>query len=209
MITDTIGLLPIFNLLTGHSYVVTLVICFIISPVMLYLIGIIGESRFVPILPRKQFLSFMPGDIFTAWGTANLLVMSQKLPNGIFWYNNLMFHLIILIGAIIAAILITHGELNPEPGAISYKRRAVLSPTKIYHNLGLYGLYGYIIITTFVACAAGGINFWTIIKAVSPFLIWIIFLLTEGKVTRKTKLLRVNNAHVYDWQPLWVTLRKK
>lgn len=203
MNADTIGLLPIFNLLAGRSYLDTLLICLTISPLMMIFVGLIGESRFIKLDPWHQFLSFFPGDLFLSWGVANGLFLSQRLTIKVSWYNNTLFHIGILLGAFFVAIMITRMELRADPDKpYAFPRRALTSPTKLYHNFALYGFYGYLATSTYVACIAGGMG-WNTLYAALPFGGWIILLLTEGKSTKLTREQRIKCAHVEDWSPIW------
>lgn len=203
---EKIGLLPGFGWIADHSFLWTLLICWALTPGMMFVIGLVGESRLIPWTPSYQFLSFLPGDFFLGGMAAGLLVLSRQLPAERHLYNNGWFHLVLLLGAAAVAVIITRGEYNDPNG---YGHRAVLSPTKLYHNLLLYGGYGYIIVATLVALVAWAVMqhemafTGLLVLCLLPGLIWVGLLVVEQKVPENVKRDRVHNAHVNDWSPIW------
>lgn len=125
----------------------------------------------------------------------------------------------VLVGALAVSFLITRGEYNDPNG---YGHRAVLSPTKLYHNGVLYGLYGYVIVVVLVALIGGlWVNwswesFGALVVCLVPMLLWFLclvleqndaflekFAATNGQTAQDVKDQRVESAHVDDWQPIW------
>lgn len=143
-------LLGPFNWLLGHNFPITLLLCLLLSPVGMILVGLVGEARLVPLSPRKQFLGFMPGDIFLGIGAALLLTVAQDLPYGQ-WYNNLLVHQVLLGITMVVALVMTIVELVSK----FYPFWAIVSPTKLYHNFLLYGGYGYMIVLLVFAGGSG------------------------------------------------------
>lgn len=206
---DKIGLLPILDLLAGHSYWVTIILCLSVTPIALYVIGAIFESRKVPILPNKQFASFIPGDIFLSFGVCGGLVLAQQLPDGYFWYNSSIFHVAALIITLTVAVAMYMNELiNAASGSqFAFTVKAMKSPTKIYHDFALYGLLGYVAGTTYIALIVnvikGGIPVATLLGSMWPIFVWLLLLFTEGLWPEQYRLNRVRFAHVEDWKPIW------
>ncbi len=206
---DKIGLLPMLDLLAGHSYGVTILLCLAVTPIALYVIGAIFESRIVPILPNKQFASFIPGDIFLSFGVCGGLVLAQQLPDGYFWYNGALFHNIAYFIAIIIAIKMYLSELDrAETGSeFAFTVRAMKSPTKIYHDFVLYGLLGYVASTTYIALIVnvikGIIPVAALLDSMWPIFVWLLLLFTEGLWPEQYRLNRVRFAHVQGWKPIW------
>lgn len=79
---DKIGLLLGFGWLADHGIFGTLAICMAITPGMMFVLGLVGESRLLPWTANKQFLSFIPGDVFLGFAVAGMLVLAQRLPSG-------------------------------------------------------------------------------------------------------------------------------
>jgi len=202
--SNTIGLLPGFGFLTGHSFIVTLLICWAITPFGHLLVGLVLESRLVSIQPSKQFLSFFPGDLFLGVPVATFLVMAQNVRSQDRWFNSLGFHVFVLIGALVVATLLTRMEV--KDGA--YPPRAIKSPTKIYHNFALYGLYGYVAVVSLTAVFAG--NHWdsgSIVAAVVAMVfgfVWVSFVVMDNKLSKADSVKKASHAHVADWKPIWV-----
>lgn len=205
-IADRIGLLPGFGWIADHGFWVTLLICLAITPIGHQLVGIIGESRWVPISPFKQFLSYFPGDVFLGMSVAALLVLAHKLPDEQHFYNARWFHLVVLTVTVVVALYVTKLEYNDPNG---YGHRAVLSPTKLYHNILLYGAYGYVIVVTLIATVVALSSGWNwgwfglVVLGLLPGLVWASLLVIENRVSDQIKLDRVRYAHVNDWEPIW------
>lgn len=206
-VADKIGLLPGFGWIAGHNFWITLVLCLLFTPIGHCLVGLVFESRFVPLSPTKQFLSFFPGDVFLGMMTAGLLALAHQLPAEQRWYNATLWHVpvwntLVFTGAILVAVLLTRQEYRDAGKPGGYTRRAMRSPTKIYHNYLLYGGYGYIIVTTLVAVVAAGRSWWLAL-ALLPGLVWVGCLVADNFVSSETKQSRVDNAHIEHWRPFW------
>jgi len=207
-ISNTIGLLPGFGFLTGHSFYVTLLICWAITPVGHLLVGLVGESRLVPLRSSEQYLSFFPGDLFLGTAVAGYLVLAGEVRHEDRWFNSLGVHLVVLIGALVVASLLTLMEL--KGGA--YPPRAIKSPTKIYHNFVLYGLYGYVAFVSLMAVFVGmNWNAGSVVAAsVSTIfgLVWVRFVFIDSTLTREESAKKAMHAHISDWKPIWVRRSK-
>ena len=202
---DKIGLLSGFSWMAGHGILVTVLICWGLTPVGHLVVGLVGESRWVPISPNKQYLSFFPGDLLLGMTAASLLVLAQRLPDTERWYNSTIWHVIVLVGALVVASGLTFMEWKGE----FYPHRAIMSPTKLYHNFLLYGGYGYVIVATLIAVVAGGpwspmYGVWLFLCLV-PSLVWIKFLERDNSLKGSVARSIADHAHIADWQPLWST----
>ena len=195
---DKIGLLPGFGWVTDHEFLPTLVICLMITPVGHLVVGLVGESRLVPLSPGMQFLSFFPGDLFLGAMAAGLFVRAQNMPSESRWYNATWWHLLVLIVALLVATGMTY--LEWKSGV--YPTRAIFSPTKIYHNLLLYGGYGYVITVTLVALAFGSAKkAWVLV--VLPGLVWGVLVVKDNSLSAAEASEKAQHAHVEDWRPIW------
>lgn len=207
-IADKIGLLPGFGWMADHGFWATLAICWALTPVAMIVIALLGESRLLPLSPRYQFLAFFPGDLFLGGMVAGLLVVAGQLPAESHWYNAWWWHVLVLIGAVVVAVVITLGEYNDPDG---YGKRAVLSPTKLYHNILLYGGYGYVIVVTLIAVCAwlwgnwSWANAWPVGLSLLMGLVWVAMLVADGRMSNEIDRSRVRYAHVNDWKPIWTS----
>lgn len=215
---DKIGLLPGFGWLANlPSFWATLAVVWLITPVMMFVVGLVFEGRMLPISPRHQFLSFFPGDLFLGAMTAGLLTLARRLPDGHHWYNAWWWHVPVLVITCVVAFVITKGEYSDPNG---YGHRAVLSPTKLYHNGVLYGLYGYVVVVLLVAVTTMVVQStsWTLgllyLLTLVPGAVWACLLVLEqndaflerivpGVSAEEVKKERMENAHQSDWRPLW------
>lgn len=217
---EKVGLLPGSDWMAGHGLLATIIIVMAVTPGMMFVIGIIGESRWLPISPKRQFLSFFPGDIFLGMAVAGLLVNAGHLPDARAWYNSTPWHVVVLVGALAVAGGMTYGEYRASSvQGQGYAKRALLSPTKLYHNVVLYGGLGYVGFSTLVANTAGLVMDFSadelggFLICLIPGAVWISFLLLEqnDRFLRRitgipgdlVKTTRVKNAHVANWRPIW------
>ncbi len=205
-VPDRIGLPPFLDWTVGHDFLVTLLICWAITPGMMILVGLIGEFRLIPLSPSTQFLSFFPGDLFLGAGVACLLTAARGLPDDRRWYSAPIVHLLVMVAAVSAAIYLTRGEW--KGGA--YPKMAILSPTKLYHNGALYGAYGYLAVVVFIADVAGlgwGEIFaggW-MTRALIFIGIWVVLVVSEGKIFGPAGMAqKARHAHVETWPYGWL-----
>lgn len=204
---DKIGLLPALSWFADHGFIVTLLICLGLTPVLHCFIGLALEGRVVPLAPSKQFLSFFPGDIFLGLMAAGLLVLARGLPSGDRWYNASWWHIALLIATVSFAVLSTYVEWKSGV----YPTKAILSPTKIYHNIFLYGGYGYVIVSTLVAVIAG--SSWTgrtaslMVLSLLPGAVWVALVIRDNSLDPATAKVKAGYAHTADWKPIWLSLK--
>lgn len=200
---ERIGLPGPFGLLAGHSFLVTLLICWATTPGVMYALAVVLEGRFPSLSLRDQFLSFWPGDLFLGAMAAGLLTLAQRLPDEARWYNSLSWHGLVLCATAVAAIFLTYGEW--KSGA--YPTRAIFSPTKLYHNGVLYGLYGYVIVVTLVAVIFG--SSWSeklaalFVLVLVPGVIWAALVYKDNTLPPQEKQHKFEQSHTATWKP-WV-----
>jgi hypothetical protein len=201
-IADRIGLLPGFGWMADHNFWVTLAVCLVITPIGHLVVGLIGESRLVPISPSYQFLSFFPGDVLLAVSVAGLLRLAADIDEKSAWYNDGRWHVAVLVVAMLLAGLATWDEWRSG----IYPTRAIFSPTKLYHNGVLYIGYGYVIVTALIAVVFGRGVDWLFIAALVPALIWLFLVGYDSTLNKKHPALvkqKAGSAHVANWSPIW------
>lgn len=201
-VADRIGLLPGFGWMADHNFWVALVICIAITPIGHLVVGLIGESRIVPIAPSWQFLSFFPGDLFLGVMAAGLLSLGADVSGGQHWYNATWWHGLVFGSAVIVAVVATYSEWKSGV----YPTRAIFSPTKLYHNGLLYIGYGYVIVTTLVAVLFGADISWQLPLVLIPGVIWVILVIKDSTLSAEDpeKLeVKARSAHVANWSPIW------
>lgn len=196
---DTIGLLPGLGWLAGHSFAWTLTLCLFITPVLHVLIGLVFEGRVVPLRPSRQFLSFFPGDVLLGIAVAGMLTQAQKIPGEPRWFNAWWWHVLVLLVALAIAAWMTRAEARDGV----YPRRAMLSPTKLYHNFALYGIYGYVAFVTFVAVVCAAWSWWLLLLVGLPLLLWVGLVVYDNLCSERVRRRRAAYAHVADWRPIW------
>ena len=91
---------------------------------------------------------------------------------------------------------------------INYPLRAVISPTKIYHDFFIIGIFGYVVISTYMALIyntiVGKIDKSELIFSIWPIAIWMTLLFTDGLWPYEYLVGRAQGGcHVPDWKPFW------
>lgn len=197
------GLLVGFNLSFWQLFIGYL----LLTPVAMYIIAPVLESRLLPLSLRRQFASFLIGDVLLAFSAAALSVFNRKA-------SFVAIPLVVIIGllmmSVAVAIKITYGEwqASKRGDKLAYAPRAVLSPTKLYHNLLLYGGYGWIML---LVIAQAGLQVFTEGASVAGFSLallpaagWLAVLVLESTLSSKeTTRRRAEHAHVANWRFCW------
>ena len=191
---DKIGLLPGFGWVADHSFWLTVVICLFITPVGHLVVGLVGESRLIPLSSDKQFLSFFPGDLYLGVMAAGLLVAAKDLSSESHWYNQVWWHVLVLAITLLAAVVMTY--LEWKSGV--YPTRAIFSPSKIYHNFLLYGGYGYVVVVTLVALLFGTPDKWWLF-CLLPGLVWMGLVVKDNSLGTTEATKKARHAHVDNW----------
>lgn len=193
---------PMAWLADQDSWVVLLV-CMAITPGLPLLIAPLLEARWLPLDNRLQFKAFFPGDLYLSACVASLLALGRYLPDGQYWYSSWWLHVVVAAGALTVAVALTVMEVKaPTTAAYAWPMKARTSPTKLYHNFALYGGYGYLAVTTLIACLFGGL-WWQALVAVAIAGPWLYFLSVDNKAPEKVRVARLRYAHIADWRPLW------
>jgi len=205
-VVHRIGFPPFLEVLTTSSFFFLVFLFWAVTPGMMVVIGLVGESRMIPLDSARQFLSFFPGDLFLGLGVAAALMAARDLPEKGGWWTAPVVHMLVLVVAAAAAYWLTF-EVELKGGV--YPKRALLSPTKIYHNGILYVIYGYIAAMTFIADLAG-LGLSEVIRggwltwAVVCIGIWLAFVVLEPIIFGPEGMAKkAGFAHVADWRPRW------
>lgn len=209
---DRVGLLSGFRWITDHSWLserwananlfVTILICLLIAPVGVWIVQLIFEFTVPSLKPSDNYLSFLYGDPMLGVMTGVLLSLSSKrLPDEPRWYNSSGWHMGVLIFMIAASLVLTW--LDYRTG--QFTMRELLAPSKLYHNLVLYGPYGYVIVTTLVAYVAG--NPWSQIEprsligfmaAIGCGVVWIWLVVHDSSLADGAKQVKEQSSAVRD-----------
>lgn len=202
-VADKIGLLPGLGWLTGHGFIVTLAICWLVSPVSLWAVRLIVERRRISLKQEDNFVSFFPGDLFLGFSAACLLMLARDLPTGQHWYNNLWWHIAVLVSCIIGGLCVTRMEYRRG----QYTLGQIFTPTKLWHDVGYYDLYGYPIAATFIAVVSTGTLFahwYYTLGAAASFLVWsFLAWFDQNALSDTQRFLKSADAHRSDWYNNW------
>ena len=205
--THKVGFLPGIRWLTTGPLWLVFIKQQLMTPIGLILVGIMFESRLVPLHPSNQFVSFMPGDIFLGAYIAGLIWLAGRiLPAEKRRYNSRWWHGCVLAVSIAVACLVTYNEYK---GGM-YMAAAFLSPTKLYHQAVLWTLCPYLAITTLAALIAGGqwarAKYWQTGLVFTPGLVWLSLFIVDNNLSEATARHKAALAHVNQYSPIWVAI---
>jgi len=193
---------PFAALANADGWVIVLT-CLFIAPFASYLIAPVLESRWMPWDWGHQFKAFFPGDIFLSLAVGWMLWQGRNLPEQKSWYTTWWFHVLVFVLMFGFATWQTWREANADStAAFAWPAGVAMSPTKLYHNFALYGVYGYLATTALVALVAGGR--W--VDALIGLLIaapWVFFLLIDNHTSEEVRVARLEQAHIANWRPVW------
>jgi hypothetical protein len=189
--------LPVGWVLSGGFWLV-LAKCLLICPIMPMLLGLVFESRWVPLSPRFQFTAFFPGNpllaIYIAWAST---FKERQSPSG-FWQTSSTQHLLV-VGTFLAYIQLSNLDL-----ASKFTREQLAGPTKRYHN-ALYFWYGYVIAVATILVVTASVPVSQRLLASIPGLLWVGCLIYDSVTPEESLNIKFQTAHA-PWNPLWKTM---
>jgi hypothetical protein len=204
---DRIGLPSFIGWLVNNGTGTALLLAWLITPVILYLVGVVFESRipFLDFKPWKDaFRGFMPGDLLLGWAFASAVHVSASLDQKSHWYNSGVWHAVVFFGAIVGGLL-----ARKFLDAPMYTSRQMKSPSKLYHDFAIYCGYGYLMFTTCIAALvgtswhAGSLLRWKL-AIIGSVVLWVCGLITDQVFTPNyVKERKIQKAHPDTWWPIW------
>lgn len=198
-VAEKIGFLPGFDRMPIENFAHSFFFFVFVTIGMMVLIGLVGESRLIPLSPRYQYLGFFPGDLFLSMSVSAAVQICIYLPEGNFWYNSRSFHIGALIATVVFAALMGKSEIRPG----GHTLKEMLSWCGLYHTGVLYGLLGYVILTTALAAIAGSdwsngmVRRWAMLSIVCA-LAYIACVVIDGKREFDSSTTYIENP-----KPIW------
>lgn len=179
------------DMVSSGRFLTALVLAWIFTPGLFVLMGLVGESRLVPLV-KNQSRAFMPGDLFLGWVFATGWYFHPE-------FDNLLLGIGLAVGGV--GLVLMRSKFD---GINNYPIRALQSPTKMYHDYILY--VGYTAALVSVAVPGVLTSSWdgvvlAKVVALVAFAIWVIGLMIDGLdqgMPQKRPLM-----HPSDWQPIW------
>jgi len=127
----------------------TLAVCWLWTPGMMILLAPLMESRWLPLLRNSK--AFFPGDAFL--GLALALAVKRlipTLPSQGWWQHPWWMYGVTIVMAVFTAVMMFVVD-GPR-----YQWAQRLSPTKLWHDLGCYFVWGTALVTVLVPCLIAG-----------------------------------------------------
>lgn len=203
---EQIGLPFFIGWLVNGGPLVALVAAWFITPVMLYLVKWVFESK-VPFRHYHPwydaFRGFMPGDLFLGVVFALSVQLTAGLDSDQHWYNSGVWHVVVLIGAVIGGLL-ARKFLDGPP---VYNRRQMRSPSKLYHDIVLYMGFGYLLFTVGMSALVGtdwdGTTLYLKIGMITTFVAWIVCLISDATAPLHQRQRWGEKSHPSRWRRIW------
>lgn len=204
-VSRAVGLPPFAEVLFGHSFWTTFCIYLFITMGATIVIGIVGESRMIPLTPDKQFLGFCPGDICFSVGAAGLTMVASTVTRQLGAHNMPATQALLMLAAVGFVGWITWDEWQRGDYPSLW---ALLSPVKVYHTL-MFAVLAYVMLALLVAAAFGhGVTWGTVnvLAILIGFGGYAYFISLDERKTDVEKAAISAHAVISDWVPLPVTL---
>lgn len=173
----------------------TLIMGLVISPMMMFLIGWVGESRMLPIW-TGQFKAFLPGDLFLG---VSLAFAARRVgewdASQVHWYQTSWYHTLVLSLSILIAVVTRAMDSKV------YETHSFVSPTKLYHDYGAFVLLAVLLGLLLIPVVVVGRDYTAArVWALAFFVFWLICLIID-MMSDQQAIGRI--AHPSNWQPLW------
>lgn len=192
-------LLPLDWIVQG-SFIEVLLKCLLICPVIPMLLGLLIESRWVPLGPKYQFLAFFPGNPFLAIFIATAVTFLKAQPDDALSPLGAGWNQAVLVGAFVVYVAMNIMDLTSN-----YTREQMASATKIYHN-ALYFWYGYLAAVLFADLIRAQAPFFTKLAVAGFGLLWLGCLIADNFTSKERLAVRFKTAHANN-APIWKTWR--
>lgn len=175
-------------------FVIVTLTAWFVSPAMMYVVGIIGESRILPIW-KNQFRGFMPGDFLLGLSVGWLAASTTTITDvqTVFRFAGVLLALVMFTIAVV--------KLNRQYETRLYTDDSIDSPVKLYHDYGVIPIVFYALSSLLYVNIAGHANLAWLFCAV-PIAIWAGLNVYDGKQGRYYK---AHCAHIDIWSPIWRT----
>ena len=186
--------------LISANWLKSLIAWLIVWPGGFFVIGIVFESRLIP-LWKGQSKAFFPGDLALIVALVTIIGLDVKVPR---WAETPLWGYFTMITVLMIAIIIRRNDIS------NYPARAGRSPTKIVHDI-----VGYFYIPWLMSM----IGIPKLIESPpwnKPTVGWVVFWLALlfyfgcvfYDVANPATPADIKIRHPENWQPLWRTSKK-
>lgn len=182
-------------------FAVATALMWFISPVGLILIACVLEGRWISLRPPTQFAAFFPGDLFLGIGVGGLAAAAWRMSSQYILPS--WMELVVVVSAVCVGCFMGYKFHKNECEAAyageigAYKPEAMWTPSKLYHNLGVFTAIGAVAFGSVLAL--GGIIATTdasmlgVLQAVWPllvasivgFLLWGVCFMYDARAPRR------------------------
>lgn len=190
------------DMLLSDRFLVTLGVAWTITPLLFILIGVLFESRLVP-LGRNQSRAFMPGDLALGVVLASgWYLFPQVSVTSVWRADPLMLAISLVAGGLLC------WAMRKRFDGPAYHPRALRSPTKVYHDFVLYIFYAaaliYVCVPSILTETSWGEeNLGPKLLALFMLAVWMWGVVCDALNPR----IPTTQMHVRKWQPLITTSR--
>lgn len=133
--SERLNALPILGNIVDHGFWFAFTVSLVASPGLMFLLAGTLERRML--WPKEQYYGFLYGDIALALSVGSTAALASSLPEISTFFTSRVWHWSAFLAAVVLGLALWLNERS------AYSVPQLLSPTKIWHNVFLYGLLGY------------------------------------------------------------------
>lgn len=172
----------------------------ILTPVTMFIIGILAEKRILPI-GKGQSRAFIPGDFCLGPIMGLAVAQIPLLPKSGFW-QSWFWPVAVVVVAIVAIVF--QRLVGDAPNYKVSEGATANSPTKWYHDIVLYGILGSTMAVVAIPVLVSTANTWLKFAMVALLFVWLIGLIYDSirPEHMRRRVMHPSNWHERTWQDL-------
>lgn len=175
-----------------------LLVAWLITPGMMFIIGLVCEHRILPV-NKYQSAAFIPGDLFLGLALMVESILIRFLPDTGWWQ---LVPYSIVVDVIMLALFLYMRLKGDAPNYADIDGATAYSPTKWYHDFGLYFIYGTILVKPLIPVLFWASGTGTLALKVALVLLVVAYVITDvmdaKECTRINELRTMTEAGAID-----------
>lgn len=188
----------LLNRIIWLPWPIVLMIGWLITPGMMFVLGWILESRTLPIIENSR--AFLPGDFFLGLILASsaVILRNSRIRRDSFVLSK---RWLIFASVLTAVAVFLVGKLVLDRG--NYTIGQILSPTKLWHDIIVYMGYGPIIATMAIPALLPSPGESLLTRCLRIGMIAGIIIFGSCLVLDSASSLEYRRLHIEWWSPFW------
>lgn len=185
----------ILNSIYSTGWLSCLLIGWIFTPIMMFIIGIVSEHRILPFW-RGQSRAFIPGDFLLGTALAAAVYQIPSLPADGWWIEEwypIAVAIFAFLGFLTMRLVIDAPGYDKVPGASKN------CPTKWFHDIAGYFVYGTIVVTVVVPTIFNTPFSWANVIEIISLAIWGLGLVADTVNSRQMNPAKMHPSYWASW----------